>query len=97
VAPHQPRLDFQLWFYGLSFQRGMPPWVASLLDGVCNEPARVQGFFAEPLPQQAARARLVFWRYRFTTPEQRRETGAWWTRERLAAARPMTCRQRPER
>jgi hypothetical protein len=24
VAPHQPRVDFQLWFYGLSFQNGTP-------------------------------------------------------------------------
>jgi hypothetical protein len=97
VAPHQPRLDFQLWFYGLSFRRGMPPWVASLLDGVCNEPARVQGFFAGPLAPRPARARIVFWRYQFSTPEQRRETGAWWTRERIVATRPMVCRQRPDR
>ncbi|MEJ7735252.1 MAG: lipase maturation factor family protein [Polyangiaceae bacterium] len=97
VAPHQPRLDFQLWFYGLAFRRGMPAWVASLLDGVCDDPARVQGFFAAPLPEAPARTRMVFWRYRFSTPEQRRETGAWWTRDRIGAGQPMVCRQRPDR
>ena len=24
VAPHQPRVDFLLWFYGLDFRRGSP-------------------------------------------------------------------------
>src|SRR5688572_32751442 len=27
IAPHQPRLDFQLWFYGLGHTRGIPPYV----------------------------------------------------------------------
>lgn len=97
VAPHQPRLDFQLWFYGLSFQRGTPPWVARLIDGVCNEPDRVQRFFAAPLPATPARVRVVFWRYRFSTPAQRRDSGAWWVRERMGTARAVTCLQRRDR
>src|SRR5581483_1222405 len=29
VAPHQPRVDFQLWFYGLGAQRGVPAYVST--------------------------------------------------------------------
>src|SRR5581483_2669235 len=39
VAPHQPRVDFQLWFYGLAFQRREPAYVATLIERLCNDPA----------------------------------------------------------
>jgi hypothetical protein len=92
VAPHQPRLDFQLWFYGLSMRRGAPPYVTTLLDRVCNDPGAVEPLFAAPLPEAPARARIAFWRYRFSSSDQRRDTGAWWTREPIGATRPLPCR-----
>ena len=39
VAPHQPRVDFRLWFYGLAFQRRPPAYVSTLLERLCEEPA----------------------------------------------------------
>src|SRR5262249_29618198 len=78
VAPHQPRLDFQLWFYGLSFRRGMPPYVAALLDRICHDADAVQSFFPEPLPHDPVAVRIAFSRYHFTTPAQRERTGAFW-------------------
>ncbi len=90
VAPHQPRVDFQLWFYGLSY-RGMPPYVKALLDRVCHEPAAVRGLFAEPLPARPAGVRMAFYRYHFTTAEERRATGAWWKRELVSATQPLGC------
>ena len=50
VAPHQPRVDFQLWFYGLSFQRREPTYVATLVERLCEDPAAVQPLFRAPLP-----------------------------------------------
>jgi hypothetical protein len=91
VAPHQPRLDFQLWFYGLSFRRGMPPYVTALLDRVCHDPDAVQHFFPDPLPREAVAARMAFFRYHFTTPAERESTGAWWKREELGALTPLRC------
>src|SRR5207244_1078000 len=41
VAPHQPRLDFQLWFYGLARERGAPEYVITLVDRMCNDPGAV--------------------------------------------------------
>src|SRR6185437_6947307 len=57
VAPHQPRVDFQLWFYGLSL-RSPPPYVGALVDRACHDPAAIQPLFAEPLPEHPAAVRL---------------------------------------
>jgi hypothetical protein len=91
VSPHQPRVDFQLWFYGLSFRRGMPLYVANLLHRLCEEPAAVQGLFAAPLPERPRAARVAFWRYHFTTREERRARGHYWKREFVGATEPLQC------
>jgi len=92
VAPHQPRVDFQLWFYGLSFQRGMPEYVATLLDRLCDDPDAVQPLFARPLPPAVQAARVTFWRYTFSDAPTKRATGAWWIRQPVAETRPVRCR-----
>jgi lipase maturation factor 1 len=91
VAPHQPRVDFQAWFYGLSYRRGTPPWVTALLDRVCHDPQAIQGLFRDPLPRAPAEVRVAFFRYDFTSPEERRTTGAWWRRAPAGAMRPVHC------
>jgi hypothetical protein len=93
VAPHQPRVDFQLWFYGLSFQRGTPEYVATLLDRLCNDPAAVQSLFVAPLPAAPRAVRLSFWRYTFSDAPTKRATGAWWTRQLVLESRPIPCRE----
>jgi hypothetical protein len=91
VAPHQPRLDFSLWFYGLRAGGQPPDYVVSLLLGLCDEPRHLQAFFESRLPDHAAAVRVVFYRYHFSTPEQRADTGAWWTREPVGAPRGVDC------
>ncbi len=91
VAPHQPRVDFQLWFYGLSFRSGAPEYVVSLLEHLCGDPASIQGLFAAPLPAHPQAVRLGFWQYHFTTPSERRATGAWWKRDLLGVSRSIDC------
>jgi hypothetical protein len=91
VAPHQPRVDFLLWFYGLSYRQGVPPYVAKLVERVCHEPAAVQPLFAQKLPEAPAAVRLAFFRYHFTTADERARTGAWWTRELMETTRPVGC------
>jgi len=86
VAAHQPRVDFQLWFYGLSYRHGMPRYVATLLDRLCRDPAAVEPLFARPLPAHPAGVRLVFYRYHFSTAK-----GAWWTREPVDMTETMRC------
>ncbi len=95
VAPHQPRVDFRLWFYGLAFQRRPPNYVAMLIERLCEEPRLVQPLFRASLPPHPAAVRLVFWQYQFTSPGERRSTGAWWRRTRLAASAAVPCPQVP--
>jgi lipase maturation factor 1 len=91
VAPHQPRVDFQLWFYGLAFRRGEPTYVSTLVQRMCEDPAAVQPLFREPLPPHPAAVRIVYWRYVFASRAERRATGAWWAREQVAMSRAIVC------
>jgi hypothetical protein len=91
VAPHQPRVDFQLWFYGLGAERGVPTYVAVLLQHLCTDPAAVASLFVDRLPASPQAARVAFYRYHFTTPAERRETGAWWKREPVYLPRTLQC------
>jgi hypothetical protein len=91
VAPHQPRVDFQLWFYGLAFRRREPTYVSTLVERMCEDPAAVQPLFRQPLPPRPAAVRIVYWRYTFSSRAERRATGAWWQRARLAASRAIPC------
>ncbi len=91
VAPHQPRVDFQLWFYGLRFQSREPSYVAMLIERLCNDPAAVGSLFAAPLPDHPDAVRIAYWRYHFTTRSERRATGAWWRRESIGTTRSVPC------
>jgi hypothetical protein len=92
VAPHQPRVDFLLWFYGLSHERGMPRYVQTLLLRMCMQPEAVASLFVRPLPENPVAARVSFYSYRFTNAEERRETKAYWKREKVGAPRGIRCR-----
>jgi hypothetical protein len=90
AAPHQPRVDFQMWFYGLGFRRGAPDWVQNLAQRICDDPDAVQPLFAEPLPK-AESVRLVFWLVKYVTPDERRHTGVVWSRAYVDETRPLIC------
>jgi hypothetical protein len=81
VAPHQPRVDFQLWFLLLG-GRSTPRYFSALLTQLRTHPERAARFFAvDPFAGHAPeRLRVAVYRYRFTDVGTRRETGAWWTR-----------------
>jgi hypothetical protein len=72
VAPHQPRLDWQMWFAALSrFERQdwFQAFLARLLEG---EPAVLSLLAANPFPNGPPRyVRALYWRYRFTMSEER--------------------------
>ena len=85
VAPYHHRLGWHLWFAAMTSVR-QHPWVihlvAKLLRGDEGALSLVE---SSPFPADDApeRIRVVRYRYRFTTPEKRAETGDWWERERL--------------
>ena len=83
-APHQPRLDWQMWFAALGTPRENP-WFATLIYRLLQGSHEVDGLLANnPFPHKPPRyIRAMFYRYRFTTVEELRQTGAWWKREEL--------------
>jgi hypothetical protein len=80
--PHQPRVDWQLWFAALS-NPNQNPWFIRFLGRLLeNSPAVVDLLEYNPFPDKPPLLiRAEFYRYRFTTPEERQKTGAWWHRE----------------
>src|SRR5207247_4580763 len=89
--PHQPRVDFQLWFYGLGYRSGAPEYVAVLVERLCRDRDAVQPLFRDRLSRRPRAVRLGFWQCHFTTAAQRRETGAWWTRAPVDVTEPISC------
>ena len=83
-APHQPRLDWQMWFAALGSYRENP-WFGRLIVQLLEGSQDVSRLLAKnPFPNEPPRyIRAMFYRYRFTTLRERRETGAWWKREQL--------------
>jgi predicted DCC family thiol-disulfide oxidoreductase YuxK len=83
-APHQPRLDWQMWFAALETPE-QNPWLAGLIVRLLEGSRDVNGLLARsPFPDKPPRyIRAMFYRYRFTTSEERRQTGAWWKRQEL--------------
>jgi hypothetical protein len=95
VAPHQPRLDWQMWFAALGAWEG-EPWFQAFLARLLEGSPDVLALLAStPFPDAPPRyIRAELYRYRFSTPEERRATGQWWVRERLGPYSPVLQRTR---
>src|SRR6516165_10784464 len=83
-APHQPRLDWQMWFAALGTPRENP-WLIALIFRLLQGSHEVNGLLANnPFPDKPPRyIRAMFYRYRFSTVDERYQTGDWWKREEL--------------
>ncbi|MCZ2850915.1 lipase maturation factor family protein [Modestobacter sp. VKM Ac-2978] len=80
-APYHLRLDWLMWFVALSPAYGrawLLPFLGKLLDA---DPATLRLLRSAPFgTDRPAAVRVLVYRYRFTTRQERRETGAWWHR-----------------
>jgi hypothetical protein len=81
VAPHQPRLDWQLWFAALTPSQ-QNPWVYSLCEHLLRGTPQVMALLRKnPFPDRPPlMLRVVRYNYHFTTPAERRRSGHWWRR-----------------
>jgi predicted DCC family thiol-disulfide oxidoreductase YuxK len=88
-APHQPRLDWQMWFAALGTPR-QNPWFGGLVVRLLQGSRDVSRLLAHnPFPDQPPRyLRASFYRYGFTTVEEHRQSGAWWKRQELGEYLP---------
>lgn len=82
VAPHQPRLDWQMWFAALGSPR-QNQWFVRMAIRLLEDDPRVTELLAyNPFPDQPPRyIRATLYDYHFTSAEERKATGAWWKRE----------------
>jgi len=92
-APHQPRLDWQMWFAALETPQ-QNPWLVGLIVRLLEGSRDVTGLLARnPFPDKPPHyIRAMFYRYRFTNSEERRQTGAWWKRQELREYLPTISR-----
>ena len=89
VAPYHLRLDWLMWFAALS-PAYAAEWFTRLVERLLENDAQTLRLLRRnPFPDAPpvyVRARM--YRYRFTTPRERRETKAWWSRELIGEFLP---------
>ncbi len=92
-APYQPRFDWNLWFASLGAWREYP-WVARTEELLLeNDPAVLGLFGGNPFTGAPPRmVRAVLWQYWFSTSEEKRTEGVWWTRQLVGAYAPTLVR-----
>ncbi len=82
VAPHQPRLDWQMWFASLSEMRHNP-WFSNFLVRILQaEPAVLSLLETNPFPDAPPKLlRAALFHYKFTDKDTRERTGQLWERD----------------
>ena len=82
VAPHQPRLDWQMWFAALGAYQNNPWFVNFMVRLLEGSPEVLKLLEKNPFPNAPPRyVRAVTSSYRFTDWNERRATGNWWKAE----------------
>jgi hypothetical protein len=82
IAPYHLRLDWLMWFAAFSSPQEHP-WFISLLGKLLeNDPPALGLMRFNPFPDEPPKyVRALLYEYHFTTPEERRRTGAIWKRK----------------
>lgn len=86
--PHQPRLDWQMWFAALEDPRSLP-WFARFLQKLLEGDPQVTALLrANPFPgRPPTYVRALFYEYRFAAPGEA-PAGRWWDRRLLGLYTP---------
>jgi hypothetical protein len=80
--PHQPRLDWHMWFAALG-NRTDNPWFEGLMRRLLEGSPPVLALFeADPFPDRPPKyVRALLYDYRFADSNTRAATGQWWVRQ----------------
>ncbi len=82
VAPHQPRLDWQMWFAALGDYRENPWFINFCLRLLQGSPSVKSLLAKDPFSKAPPRyIRAVMYDYRFTDFNTRKREGTWWHRQ----------------
>jgi hypothetical protein len=81
IAPYHLRIDWLMWFAAMGDWRQYPwfvNFVAKLLEGDRDVISLLR---RNPFPQKPPRyVRALLYEYHFTSPDERKRSGAWWKR-----------------
>ena len=81
VEPHQPRLDWQMWFAALGNYR-QHQWFVNLCARLLQGESPVLDLLnAPPFDAPPRYVRALLYEYHFTGADEREKSGAWWRRE----------------
>jgi len=89
VAPYHQRLDWLMWFAAMSDWRHHP-WILNLVHKMLrNDPQTLKLIDKNPFEGHPPHyIRAVLYSYRFTDPQEKKETGSWWVRKPLRVYLP---------
>jgi len=92
IAPYHLRLDWLMWFEAFS-PEPKDEWFPALLKRILGGDAAPLALLkTNPFPDRPPRyLRARYYRYWFTTPAERRQSGRWWNRQLVSEfVRPIT-------
>jgi hypothetical protein len=85
VAPYHLRLDWLMWFAAMSSPSDYPWFPELLLKLLQGDAGALRLLRSNPFPDRPPRwIRAQLYLYRFTSSEERRQTGMWWNRRLVA-------------
>ncbi|MGH7848134.1 MAG: lipase maturation factor family protein, partial [Candidatus Binatia bacterium] len=90
VAPHQPRLDWQMWFAALGTYQNNRWFINFAIRLLQGSPEVLKLLKANPFGDLPPRyIRTTLYDYHFTDTETLKREGEWWKRERLGPYAPV--------
>jgi lipase maturation factor 1 len=80
--PHQPRLDWQMWFAALKTP-SEHPWFSQFLERLLENTPEVTALLGRnPFPHKPPLyVRALLYDYRYSSREEKEATGGWWVRQ----------------
>ena len=82
VAPHQPRLDWQMWFAALGNYQSNPWFVSLCIRLLQGSKDVIKLIDKNPFPDSPPKyIRALFYDYHFSDFGKKEKTGEWWRRE----------------
>ncbi len=98
IAPWHLRLDWLIWFIPFSIGitshgiqvRGYDTWFVRFIEKLLSgDRAILKLMGTNPFPDQPPQfVRALLYHYRYTDPQEKRDTGAWWVRRELGVYLP---------
>jgi lipase maturation factor 1 len=94
--PHQPRLDWQMWFAALESPTRLP-WFAHFLQRILeNSPQVMELLESNPFPDKPpVYVRALYYDYTYASTTDK-ENGVWWNRQLLGLYFPVVSLRGPQ-